>query len=210
MKQEPKWWQWLFDPFEFLGEKQGLIIGLAALILTGFLGFQGKVTFDGVLDFHLIIPFNLPFWFSLAQLFVNWLCLAVIAFLIGKIFSPSKLRGLDFFYTMAFARWPMFLIPLIFMIPGYEEGMIAALADLGVKLKDASTEPATFSQIVIFYAVILLSLLPYIWSIALLFKGFKISSNLKGNKLLFSFLGLLLVAEIISKLALSSIQTLID
>ena len=55
--------QWLFNPFRFIAGFQALLIGLAIILLSGFIGSFGNTHFDGVLDVHKGL--SAPVWFFL-------------------------------------------------------------------------------------------------------------------------------------------------
>ena len=103
--------QWLFNPFRFIAGFQALLIGLAIILLSGFIGSFGNTHFDGVLDVHKGL--SAPVWFFLIEGLIDWICLVVPLFLFGLIVSRSSFRIVDVIGTQALARWPYLIVSLV-------------------------------------------------------------------------------------------------
>jgi len=171
----------LFNPFKKLAGGKALGIGLAILLLTAFAAGFSNCHFDGVLDAH--VGAELPDWVYYLESLMAWGISALVFYLAGVIFSPSKIRLIDILGTTALARYPFFFIALIsFALPNLRPDELPPL-----------TPPFVFVSIV----MVLIS----IWYIALLYHAFSVSCNLKKNKGIWAFIGAIIVAEIISKIA---------
>jgi serine/threonine protein kinase len=59
----------IFDPFIWLQGRQSLLIGLAAILIAGYIGSLSHTHFDGVLDTHPGIP--VPLWIYLSEGFLE-------------------------------------------------------------------------------------------------------------------------------------------
>jgi hypothetical protein len=170
---------WLFNPFRYIAGLTSLTIGWAIMLATAGIAWFSKAHFDGVLDLHsgLITPFS---WYLLDQL-VAWACVVLVFYLAGLILSASTVRFVDIAGTMALARWPVFF---------------AALLNLATTpITDIHNIPAT--SIIIY----LVEALFFIWMVALMYRAFCVSTNLKGSKATVVFVAALLTAEALSKTA---------
>jgi len=96
----------------------------------------------------------------------------------GVCFSKSRLRAIDVAGTMALARTPMLLVVAICFLPV-----------VPVSLYDVSRN-----------IIFLLICIPFmIWMVALMYNAYTVSCHLKGNKAVVSFIGALVIAEIVSR-----------
>ena len=170
-------WKWIYNPFERLAGLPALIIGIVAMALTAVIGKINHVAFDGVIDVHTGALFG--FSASFAMQAVAFLALFLTMWIAGICFSKSRLRVIDIAGTTALARAPMLLLAVICFLP---------VAPAGIY---------DISRIIIF-GIICFPFL--VWMIALMYNAYTVSCNLKGGKAVISFIGALLVAEIISKL----------
>lgn len=169
----------LFNPFIRIAGLSSLIYGLVAIALSGSVGYMNRAHFDGVIDLHF--GKEAPILVFLLEGIMNWLSLSIVLFFLGVILSKSKIRWIDVFGTQALARWPMLLLALFSF--GFGTGKIA--------INGLSISILVFG---------LLSLLVVIWMVALMFNAYRISCNLQGKKLVISFIGGLISAEVISKI----------
>lgn len=179
----------LINPFVFVAGAKALVTGLAVITLTSVIAWWSKTHFDGVIDAHL--GSGGPWWLFLCEGLIDWLCATLVLYITGRILSTSAIRLVDVAGTMALARYPMFFAAIAgFLSPGE----IKSVADL-----DAT-----------FFLVALLLLACGIWMIILMYHAFRISCNLKGTRLVAGFIIGLLVAEVLSKLLLYSLDKIIQ
>ena len=169
-------WKWIYNPFEKVAGLPALMIGVAVIALTAVIGKINHVAFDGILDVH---PISLSFTASFVIQAVDFLSLFLTMWIAGVSFSKTKLRAIDVAGTMALARTPMLLLAVICFLPIVPTG----LYDI---------------PYMIFFSI--LCILFAIWMIALMYNAYSVSCNLKGTKAIVSFVGALLIAEIVSKL----------
>jgi len=165
------------NPFERIAGWQALFIGLVVMSLTAVVGKINHVAFDGVLDVHKWATFSFSTAFAMQA--VNFLALFLTMWLAGICFSTSKLRVIDVAGTMALARAPMLLLAIICFLPVVPERLF------------------DMPRVIIFS---LTGILFVIWMVALMYNAYSVSCHLKGSKAILSFIGALLVAEIVSKL----------
>ena len=169
--------KYLFNPFERIAGWQALFLGLVAIGLTAVVGKINNIAFDGVLDIHGGVSFG--FLTSFIMQAVDFSVLFLTMWTAGICFSKSKIRVIDVAGTIALARTPMLAVVLICFLP------------------IAPEDPFDILRTVIF-AIIMIPLI--VWMVALMYNAYTVSCHLKGGRAVWSFVGALLVAEIISKL----------
>jgi hypothetical protein len=189
--------QWLFNPFSFVAGYQALLLGLGIMLIIAFVGFLGNTHFDGVLDVHTGL--EAPLWVFLAEGIIDWMSLAIPLFFFGLIVSTSSLRIIDVFGTQVLARWP-YLITAIVMLP---EANRRAGAYLVAKLGFAAAPAAiNYTDMFIFGFAIIAGVIMTVWTVALMYKAYVVSCNIKGARAIVTFIVSLIGAEVLSKLSI--------
>ena len=185
----------LFNPYYYIAGLQALGLGLGAILLAGLVGSWGNTHFDGVLDTHTGAA--APLWFFLAEGVVDWLCLSLVLWVCGKIISQSAFRAVDLLGTQALARWPTLFISLIALPKAFQRFG----NELVEQLKQGNLQFNTAHAVI--FLGIALAMIPFLcWMVALMYKSFSVSCNVKGGKAIGTFVAGLLVAEVLSKLCL--------
>ncbi len=189
---------WLFNPFKFIAGNKALWLGIGAMIITAVLCLFGKQHLDGVLDVHtgIITPSYLYF----VEPVIDWLCLVLPLYLFGRIFSVSSIRFIDVAGTSALARYPMFFAVLLTII--FFPNQFNQAKDPLKFINDIQTHPVLLAQILVLG---LLSVTFIVWTVALMYNAYSISTNLKGPKAAWSFIASIIIAEILSKIIISAI-----
>jgi hypothetical protein len=188
---------WLFNPFLYVAGTKALLIGWAAILLAGFLGSLSKTHFDGVLDMHTGIA--APSWVFIAEGFVAWICLTATLLIAGRIMSRTSFRTIDLAGTQALARWPTVVVGLIALPKGYQRfnaHLVEQILKHGDRIEFAGTDAFIFAAVALGMIVLLC------WMAFLMYASYSVSCNLKGTKAVLSFIGALIVAEILSKTSL--------
>ena len=170
--------KFLINPFERIAGWQALTIGIAVMALTAVVGKINHVAFDGALDSH---PGTFSLSISFIMQVVAFISIFLSMWLAGVLFSKAKLRAIDIAGTMALARAPMLLFAVVCFLP---------------------IAPASLYDIpnLIISNIINIPLL--IWMVALMYNAYSVSCHLKGSRAVISFIGAVIVAEILSKLIL--------
>ncbi|MHC4060610.1 MAG: hypothetical protein ACYSUC_04850 [Planctomycetota bacterium] len=187
--------QWLFNPFKFIAGGKALLLGLAIILISGLLGSAGKTHFDGVLDVHTGLEVEAPLWCFLAEGLVNWICMAVPLFFFGLTVSSSAPRFIDVFGTQALARWP-YLITAVVMLPDANRRFGEYLMS---QLGQSSAPKINSADAVIFIVAAIIGVLMIIWMVALMYRAYSVSCNVKGPKAIITFILSLIGAEVLSK-----------
>ncbi len=187
--------RWLFNPFYYLAGGKALAAGIVLILATGALSYTGGFRFDGVLDVHTTASSNIPAWVYLADGFIAWIIMSALLLSSGKIISISRVRAIDIFGTQALARWPAFAIALFLKIPVVQ----SYLRFIYPKFAGARVSTVEFMISLASYLIIVLLI---IWMVALMYRAFTVSSNVKGAKAILTFIGVILAGEILSKVVL--------
>lgn len=190
--------QWLFSPFTYIAGWRSLMLGLAAILVAGFIGSFSQSHFDGVLDMHGGRP--APLWFFFSEGLIDWLSLAILLLLFGKTFSKTQFRFLDLLGTQAMARWPT----IIAAIAAWPEAVRKVASYLVNTLRGGSLPAATptITDMGVFLACCLIQILVTCWFVLLSYRSFSICCNVRGGKAIALFIVGILIAEILSKIAI--------
>jgi hypothetical protein len=183
----------LLNPFTRIAGTKSLVYGLLIILSTSLIGHYSHTHFPDILSVKLSPDF--PVWYFILQGLSNWLVISSLLYLAAKLFSKSSVRLIDIFGTQALARTPYLLAALM--------GFSNTVEKLGKHLLWTllqQGEPITISQFEIALAILLMgvTLLLTVWLITLMFNAFKVSSNLKGPKLVLSFIVILISSMPIS------------
>jgi len=115
------------------------------------------------------------------------------------------LRAIDVFGTQALARAPYLLVALTTLLPGYQRSVARSIENLRQiaagntgSITSISANSIDFS---VFLAVSLFNLVMLIWMVALMYRAYANACNIKGTRAVVSFIAAVLIAEIISKVA---------
>lgn len=189
-------WTWLFNPFQFVAGSQSLTIGVILIVISCIIGSFSNSHFDGVLDFHS--GAKAPLWVFIFEGLVDWLVMGFLLLFGGKLISKSHVRSVDVFGTQALARGPMLITALSTLLPGYQR-FTAQLATLKVD-EVLSTIQANMGGLILLMAIAFIALLMIIWMVALMYRAFSVSCNVRGGKAVAVFIVAVILGEAISKL----------
>ncbi len=194
--------QLLFNPFHRIAGVLSLGLGIAAITLTALIGASHGVHFDGVLDTH-VGPRG-PWWFFAAEGLIDWLCLAGVLLLAGRLVSRTAFRSIDLLGTQALARWPTLLIALACLAPGFHRFSAELLKSLTTVKPGAIPQlPAASSDALVFGLVTVVMLVCAVWMVALMWKSFAYCCNVRGGRAVTAFVVGLLAAEVLSKVLIT-------
>ena len=192
---------WLFNPFRYVAGTGALVIGLAAIVVIGLLGWISNTHFDGVLDIH--IGAKGPAWFFVAEGLIDWICLSLALIISGMLVARSRFRVVDLLGTQALSRWPGLIVVVILLISPFRNAfnrvtahMLSKAAQAGAPIDIGATDGLLFG------IVMLATLLAIIWTIILMYRAYSISCDIRGSKAIGSFVVSLIAAEVLSKVLL--------
>ena len=166
---------WLINPFERIAGWKALIIGLCFISLIAIIGKVNHLIFGKI---FMVTPYYPHTFFQAfyTQIIV-WGVLFIVMWIVGKIFSKSKIRVIDVAGTMALSRAPMLLIVLLGFLPFFSTVSTTRLSIFG-----------------------LICVIPFIWMAVLMYNAYSVSCNLNGSRGILSFIGASIAAEIIASL----------
>ena len=192
---------WRLNPSEYIAGGTALSIGFFAMIIIAAGGHFVNANFDGVVDLH--IGKVAPIWYQISEPVISWLIFSMLLYIAGQLFSTSSFRIIDVFGTQAFARIAILpAVPLSYFATKSLEN-----SDLLQRLSNAKNTPpmlssSDISSLVTMGLLSIPVLFFFIWMIMWMYKAYSTSCNIKGGKAIMSFIGALIIAEIISKVVL--------
>jgi hypothetical protein len=183
------------NPFEHIAGGKALLLGSALALIAALLAAYFNARFDGALDLHFVE--GSTFYSTLMDQIINLIVLSSI-FYIGALLAGARFtRFLDVIGTFSIAKSPFLLLPAL--------NFRGHLFRIGENLIESSSSLA-MADWALFISSMIVMLLVICWSVYWLFQGFKISSNLKGFRLITTFFICIILSEIISKVLIFSIN----
>ena len=170
---------YLINPYSRIAGFKSLFIGFIGLLLLSFTSFKTGTHFYGLSNIDFAEDSKFVFY-ALEHL-ISWCAFAVLAFLFGLSLSTSSVRAIDFLGTSLLAKTPLLILPIVSYIPVFKSFVFQSFE---------------------MYFIVGIYLLSLAWTITLLFNGYKISSNLKHNRLIVSFVIGLVFSEIITRVSI--------
>ena len=186
MQQEMTIGRWMFNPFIRIAGTRSLAIGLAGIVAAGLAAAGAGIRFDGLLDVHA--GNQVALWVPVVDGLVNWVVFTLLLLLVALLFSRSAVRLVDIAGTQAMARIPLLPVAAICALPWIRDafdGLAAAL--LGGELAGLSWTGLIVGAVVTLAGVV--------WMVALMWKAFSISCNMKGGRAIALFILAVLLGE---------------
>jgi len=182
----------LINPFKYIAGWKSLVIGVLILLTTALTGNLSNTQFPDLISVKTSSDFSLQY--SIIQNFLNWIGISFILYLVSITTSPSKIRIIDVFGTQALSRFPYLIVSFI--------GFSSSIDKFGKFLlwkflQQGEVVEINLSTIVIAILLIISTLFLTIWMVVLMFNAFKVSSNLKGYKLIVSFIASFIISIIL-------------
>lgn len=194
----------LTNPFQKMAGFRALTVGFAVMILMSILGVIAKVYFMGILsclNASVIInpKYQLNFTILFLQNLICWSVLSLLFLIAAKLFQQKRLRTIDFFGTVALARFPYLIIVIIVCIMRItHSSLLDVELTKGYQFK-FSWALSLFGTVMIIAAI---------WQIVTYFYALKESSGLSGKKLWISFIAAIVLGEMITNVLTMLIVTL--
>lgn len=177
-----------YNPFTRIAGWKAFFIGILIVCATAVVGWQSQTVSYG-LEIKATAPTSLVNVFLVTG--VGLLCYVAVFYLLGVIFARGT-RFQDILGTVTLARYPYLLASLFgFLIKGdFDSLTMDAIMEnpFGVLEMINWGSMAVMSLIFMFVSV---------WAVALLYNGFKVSTDLKGGKCTGLFILGLVLSEVI-------------
>ena len=190
----------LFKPFEKFQESTLSAVGVLLLFLGSWSGSVFNARFDGLLDVHFVEYSKFQTVFLDNS--INILVLSILLIGLGKWINP-KTRIIDILNASLIGRIPFYFLALFNIneiIYSVSKEVIALASN--PSLAD-SIETSTYAMLAVFAFI---SLMMLVWSIYLIYTGFKIATNSKRNMDIILFILVIVLGEILSKLIITQIS----
>jgi hypothetical protein len=155
---------------------------LTGFLIVTYLAFKTGTHFNGFLSFDLAK--DAGYRVFAAEHAVNWLFVSLFLYTSGLILSKSKIRLIDVAGTALLSRIPLVITPLIRILPVFRSFFVYSWQ---------------------FYLLTGIYVFSLIWSLVLMFNAFKISCNLKNERLIISFITSMVLSEVCTKIFISLI-----
>jgi hypothetical protein len=196
---------WLLRPFDRVSGGAALAPGLLVLALVAGLAWRVGLQTDGVLDLHFQSGLGLVD--LLVQGLVNWLALGLLLLGFGRWLSKTPFRALDLLGVQALARWPILIGVLYLAIPavgGTIERLTLSMLEAMPSEPDQVMASSEYLLDAMWLTLLSLPVMASLaWMIWLMYHGYALVCNLRGQRAVFSFIGALILAEILSKLLIA-------
>ena len=195
--------KWIYNPFEKIAGWRAFGIGILILGITTVLGYFCNTVFFGI-SIKQVHSITLCQAISLQML---GLAVLVAVMYLVAVLSVKRVRFQDILGTVTLAKYPLLLtIPLFWafndMIREITDNL---LANLQTSAYDIMSEVSAF-DLVMLMVFTLVSLAILVWTIALLFNAFKVSTNIKGAKCGLLFTAIIIISEIITNVVIFAIR----
>ncbi len=183
------------NPFVYIAGGYSLLIGLLIIFCTSVISYYSNIHFPDILSVKTSSDY--PVLYYLIQNIANWLVISTVLYLFAIVFSKSKIRLIDIYGTQALARFPYLFAALIGfsnVLDKFGQYILWQLLEQG--------EPVVMSAGAITIAIVLIvvTLFLTVWLVAMMFNAFKVAANIKGSKLIITFIIGLILSIIISVL----------
>lgn len=189
----------LFNPFEKYSDTILIVFGLLFTLIGGYLGFVFNARFDGVIDLHFVK--NVSIFNPLLDISIDIVTLTICLFVVGKLIN-NKTRCIDILSATMIARIPFYFITFF-----NANNKAYAISERILTLVK-SNQINTLEALDVFYLMLMTFAIiaSLIWSMVLLFNGFKTAVNAKETKHTLFFIGTLIFAEILSKILIINLN----
>jgi hypothetical protein len=165
-----------YNPFTYIAGFKSLIGGAIIVLLTAWICFISGTHNYGLINVNFAS--DMPFSSYLAEHAIHWIAVTLTLYSAGLLFSKSRIRFIDVLGTQGISKLPLLVLPVARLVPVFASFPVNSIN---------------------MYFLFVLHIIMVIWSVALMFNAFKISCNVKGQRLVVSFILALLLAEIVSR-----------
>ena len=202
---------WLLNPFQYVAGWPALLAGLDVMLAAGAVAAAAGARFDGTLDFHQGPPgYRVQSVAFLVDAAAAWLPLGCLLWMGGRLISKSRFRAVDVFGTQALARVPTLLTAAASTPPGvrrYMDYLMDVTGDVLDQVRQGGGQVMSTPSLlgdnpgdaVAFWVCMAVVLVAEVWLVALMYRAFAVSCNVRGGRAIAVFIAALILAEAASK-----------
>lgn len=187
---------YLFNPFERYSATVLLITGILFSLIGAAFGFFFNARFDGLIDLHFVekaLPYE-PF----LDIYSAVSCTTILLYLVGKYIN-TKSRFIDIFNACIIAKIPFYFLTFF----NINNMMFTITQKLMTSMQKTGLKPVETLDLLCLLFFSILTILGLIYSVLLLFNGYKVATNAKGTPAILLFIAALILSEISSKFLIS-------
>ena len=188
-------WKWVYNPFEKIAGWKAFGIGIVILCIATVIGYFGNMVFYG------ISIKGAPYltWGKAFSLHGLGLAVTVIVMWIIALLSAKHVRFQDMLGTITLAKYPLVIEVVLLLafskrMNEFTDRIVSAGSIQGIM---EVFNNLTILDYTLLFVHTMIALLFLVWTIALLFNAFRVSTNLKGGKCVLLFVAGVLISEII-------------
>ncbi len=180
-----------WNPFGIVKGRAGLILGLIVILIGSIGSIVGNVRYSGILSWEY---FDQVHWISGFLDQILGLILSLIVFYtIAYVFGARKIHTINLCVVLMVARAPLVVLPFL-NFNGWLFEVSEGLLEIGL---EGEHLPA-FGESVVMVLVSILLLFCFVWSVSLLFNGYRSSTRLRGIPSLVSFIVAVVLSLMVS------------
>lgn len=187
-----------FNPFEKFSHYKLLFIGIIANLIGISLFFQFKLTNIGFLKLDFVSEISIRT--VIVQALSITISIALVLFGLGKIINV-KTRFIDILNTVLIAKTPFYTLAIF----NVNDAVFIAYEKLKAIIFSQNLNTISNLDFPIILIFSFTSIICLIWSIILLYNGFKTATNLKETKHKVFFGIAIIIADIISRIIISNL-----
>ncbi|MDR2917080.1 MAG: hypothetical protein LBV74_19990 [Tannerella sp.] len=186
----------IINPFKKIAGFQALSWGFAGLIISTILSMATGYHYHNLL--HYGPAPNSAWWCFAAEHLIVWLVPAILFYCSAICFSKSKVRIIDVFGTMLFAQIPFIFMNLFAFIPAVQK---LINMDMNIPVEQIAKQP----EFIIGSMIILVSCIFLIMTLIWMFQALRVSCNLKGSRLVVTYIVGIITSNILSGLIIKQL-----
>lgn len=185
----------LLNPFAKIAGLPSLLLGIAGVLIAGYISYYSGTYFDGIFNAHVVNNGSL-----INHLLWPFISVAIVAlwFLIwALILRKSQWRAIDVVGTQFFAFIPMLPVSLLGFSPGLNHftELIAGVTPENIQQLNFPGNLIVQVSIVLFF-----TLLFTVWSAIYMYKGYKISTNMPHVKVVPVYISGIIIGMVMPRL----------
>ena len=168
----------LFNPFRYLPRRQLSCWGIAMMILTAIYCWLLPLRATSLTQV-MILQERPRLWVSTVEQLTIWLSFTVVLYIIGVLFSRSKVSLQDVAVNNLFARMPMDFMLLLFAAPQIHSVMLK-LQDMVLDVEQMTVNIGQYVGPIGIVSIV--GIIAAIWYFFWSYKAFAEATNLRNGK----------------------------